>query len=786
MAELNFPSNPTVGQIHTVGLKSWEWTGVAWRVLRTQAAGKSAYESAVELGFVGTEAQWIASLKGVKGDTGDQGPQGETGQRGVQGDPGDRGADGTNGTDGVDGEGVPAGGAQGQVLTKASGANYDTIWVTPDYLSDYTVPLGGNQGQFLGKTSATDGDFAWLDLPAGSEGSPELPNGGNQGQVLTKASATSGDVIWADQTGGNGVPDGGTTGQVLTKNSNMNGDATWQDASGGGSAEYPDMTGHAGDVLAVNSTQDGVEWIVMETLQGPKGDKGDKGDTGAQGPAGTNGTNGTNGNGVPVGGYTGQLLSKVNGEDFNTAWIDPPEGGGGSDTNPTVHYPSWGLTSATITQSFDSMVLPSNFTWNNNTPGSIVDDPDAGPSTTKALRFGNSDNLGNFADYWLEFVVIATEENKTLTVRFKSQGEPGYDGFRLLIDGVEKYNYLNHTDVWLERVENLTVGTHTVRFRYTSDRAYQSGFQNTHFSTISYPDMVAANAYQHGDTADHNGKTWLCLTPGTNDEPGTSDAWVEIFDPNSSMIDPANDNKSYLRKNGSWEIANLTSLTDTSILSPTHGQVLTFDSISNLWIAKDSSGTGSSKPWYWSPPTSSIFTTTWGNTAPTLTDDNEVGLCIDLGTPATGDVQIGKGFELPTTGNCQVTIHHNTTTLMSNYAGFGLRFFNSSNNRLINIQNEFNASLNVTFTRTAAPSTYSATIASNTASTYWEWLRLSIIGTTIYGYVSRDGKNWVTLGSEQQATWLTARPTHVGIGGFYNRTTNNILASIDYFNLATL
>lgn len=40
------------------------------------AAGASAYQLAVTGGFVGTEAQWIASLKGVKGDTGAQGPAG--------------------------------------------------------------------------------------------------------------------------------------------------------------------------------------------------------------------------------------------------------------------------------------------------------------------------------------------------------------------------------------------------------------------------------------------------------------------------------------------------------------------------------------------------------------------------------------------------------------------------------------------------------------------------------------------------------------------------------------
>lgn len=44
--------------------------------------GKSAYEVAVAAGFEGTEAEWLASLKGEKGDTGATGPQGEKGEAG--------------------------------------------------------------------------------------------------------------------------------------------------------------------------------------------------------------------------------------------------------------------------------------------------------------------------------------------------------------------------------------------------------------------------------------------------------------------------------------------------------------------------------------------------------------------------------------------------------------------------------------------------------------------------------------------------------------------------------
>lgn len=47
--------------------------------------GKSAYEIAVEQGFVGTEEEWLASLHGATGATGPQGPQGPQGEPGVSG-----------------------------------------------------------------------------------------------------------------------------------------------------------------------------------------------------------------------------------------------------------------------------------------------------------------------------------------------------------------------------------------------------------------------------------------------------------------------------------------------------------------------------------------------------------------------------------------------------------------------------------------------------------------------------------------------------------------------------
>ena len=63
--------------------------------------GRSAYEIAIENGFVGTVAEWLKSLKGKDGIDGKDGLPGKDGKDGADGLPG---KDGTNGKDGLPGK----------------------------------------------------------------------------------------------------------------------------------------------------------------------------------------------------------------------------------------------------------------------------------------------------------------------------------------------------------------------------------------------------------------------------------------------------------------------------------------------------------------------------------------------------------------------------------------------------------------------------------------------------------------------------------------------------------
>ena len=87
--------------------------------------------------------------QGPKGDKGDKGDPGEKGDTGPTGATGATGPQGPQGIPGADGVGVPSGGTAGQVLTKASGTDYDAKWadasggVTDVQVNGTSVVSGG-------------------------------------------------------------------------------------------------------------------------------------------------------------------------------------------------------------------------------------------------------------------------------------------------------------------------------------------------------------------------------------------------------------------------------------------------------------------------------------------------------------------------------------------------------------------------------------------------------------------------------------------------------------------
>lgn len=106
------------------------------------ANGLSAYQIAVNNGFIGTEQEWLESLQGADG------------------------IDGINGIDGIDGEngvGVPVGGAAYSFLIKKSTTDFDTEWrglVLP-YSRTNRPATGDYIGQEIYQTDELFGFYKW-------------------------------------------------------------------------------------------------------------------------------------------------------------------------------------------------------------------------------------------------------------------------------------------------------------------------------------------------------------------------------------------------------------------------------------------------------------------------------------------------------------------------------------------------------------------------------------------------------------------------------------------------
>lgn len=101
--------------------------------------GESAYQTAVDNGFKGTEKEWLASLQGQPGE---KGPKGDIGPIGPAGQDGKDGKDGKDGNDGKDGAIGPAGpqGSPGIYLGTTEPTDV-SVWLDPSGDADIVVSI---------------------------------------------------------------------------------------------------------------------------------------------------------------------------------------------------------------------------------------------------------------------------------------------------------------------------------------------------------------------------------------------------------------------------------------------------------------------------------------------------------------------------------------------------------------------------------------------------------------------------------------------------------------------
>ena len=235
----SFPEAPDDGNVY--GRKNAEWIKVAIKG-EIGEDGKSAYEIAVDNGFVGSELEWLASLAGSDGDDGDNGAtftpsvsatgdiswtnnkglpnptaqnikgatgnKGDTGERGLQGVKGDTGLQGATGATGSKGEDGNDG-ADGATFIPSVSAAGDISWTNDSGLPNpSTTNIKGVKGDTGNNgTDGSKGDkgdkgdaFTYSDFTSTQLAALKGATGaqGVAGAVFTPSVSVSGTISWSN------------------------------------------------------------------------------------------------------------------------------------------------------------------------------------------------------------------------------------------------------------------------------------------------------------------------------------------------------------------------------------------------------------------------------------------------------------------------------------------------------------------------------------------------------------------------------------------------------------
>lgn len=131
--------------------------------------GKSAYQVAVQNGFVGTEAQWLASLKGAQGAPGAKGDKGDQGNQGIQGATGAKGDKGDQGNQGIQGIQGPRGNTWEDVVVRNNATGAQSLDLSANNF--FTINMTGNITiSFTGFSGATRSYSAVIAIKQSSTG----------------------------------------------------------------------------------------------------------------------------------------------------------------------------------------------------------------------------------------------------------------------------------------------------------------------------------------------------------------------------------------------------------------------------------------------------------------------------------------------------------------------------------------------------------------------------------------------------------------------------------------
>jgi hypothetical protein len=197
----------------------------------------------------------------------------------------------------------------------ATPINNTTYWTFQVAYLNGSLPTNGENLNINFLRTGDKGDTGATGSSGSSGTSGSRGSSGTSGS--TGSSGTSGSTGSSGTSGSTGSS--GTSGS--TGSSGTSGSTGSSGTSGStGSSGTSGSTGSTGSSGTSGST-------------GSSGTSGSTGSSGSSGTSGSSGSSGTSGYGIPSGGTSGQVLSKIDTTDYNTQWVDQSGGGGATITN---------------------------------------------------------------------------------------------------------------------------------------------------------------------------------------------------------------------------------------------------------------------------------------------------------------------------------------------------------------------------------------------------------------------------------------------------------------------
>ena len=170
-------------------------------------------------------------------------------------------------------------------------------------------------------------------------------------------------------------------------------------------------------------------WVDLGSIQGPQGIQG------IQGIQGVAGTNGTNGVGVPTGGTANQVLSKIDGTDYNTQWSSALSVT--SVTATTLNAPT-GRTATYVIAASNSSAL-------DKSQADVTAPSDATSTIQAAVTAGYTNIALDVGTFVISDMITSTSANLVITGQGEGYHGEGDTGGLTVISVTSNTNFTTHT-----------------------------------------------------------------------------------------------------------------------------------------------------------------------------------------------------------------------------------------------------------------------------------------------------------------------------------------------------